>query len=73
MAGTGFLFGGSAMFLGLAGGLGGLGWFWRAKDITERRLYFLLGVTSAFCMWLMWVIIYMAQMNPLVKPILQLQ
>ena len=26
--------------------------------------------SSVFCCWLMWAIIYMAQMNPLVNPVL---
>jgi V-type H+-transporting ATPase subunit e len=35
-----------------------------------RRLQHLLFSASVFCCWLMWAIIYMAQMNPLVNPVL---
>lgn len=34
------------------------------------RLQHLLFATSVFCCWMMWAIIYMAQMNPLVVPVL---
>lgn len=34
------------------------------------RLQHLLFSASVFCCWLMWAIIYMAQMNPLVNPVL---
>ena len=34
------------------------------------RLQHLLFGTSVFCCWMMWAIIYMAQMNPLVRPVL---
>ena len=36
----------------------------------NARLQHLLFATSVFCCWMMWAIIYMAQMNPLVVPIL---
>ena len=40
---------------------------WKAGD---RQLQHLLFATSVFCCWMMWAIIYMAQMNPLVVPVL---
>lgn len=36
----------------------------------NARLQHLLFATSVFCCWMMWAIIYMAQMNPLVVPVL---
>jgi len=41
--------------------------FWKAG---QRQLQHLLFSASVFCCWLMWAIIYMAQMNPLVNPVL---
>ncbi|CAD8055269.1 unnamed protein product [Paramecium sonneborni] len=38
-------------------------------EISENRTITLVSVTIAtFCAWLMWVIAYMAQMNPLIVP-----
>eukprot|EP00227_Mantoniella_beaufortii_P007955 CAMPEP_0197577932 /NCGR_PEP_ID=MMETSP1326-20131121/2368_1 /TAXON_ID=1155430 /ORGANISM="Genus nov. species nov., Strain RCC2288" /LENGTH=48 /DNA_ID= /DNA_START= /DNA_END= /DNA_ORIENTATION= len=36
----------------------------------NNQLKYLLYSSSVFCCWLMWAIIYMAQMNPLVNPVL---
>lgn len=30
-----------------------------------------LSFLGAFCMWLMWISVYMHQMNPLIQPILE--
>jgi V-type H+-transporting ATPase subunit e len=29
-----------------------------------------LSITAVTCMWMMWAIIYMAQMHPLVQPVM---
>jgi len=42
-------------------------WFFRPH---ERQLPHLLFASSVFCCWMMWGIIYMAQMNPLVLPVM---
>jgi len=35
-----------------------------------NHLKHLLSVTAVVCMWMMWAIIYMAQMHPLVQPVM---
>jgi V-type H+-transporting ATPase subunit e len=35
---------------------------------AKLRLNYALVTTAWVCMWLMWAIIYMAQMKPLIKP-----
>ena len=46
-----------------------------AKDPKLRHEYivmsFVLTFLGAFCMWLMWVSVYMHQMYPLITPILK--
>ncbi|CAD8138033.1 unnamed protein product (macronuclear) [Paramecium tetraurelia] len=38
-------------------------------DVPENRTITLVSVTIAtFCAWLMWVVAYMAQMNPIITP-----
>jgi len=34
----------------------------------DKALIRVMIVTAAICMWMMWVITYMSQMNPLVNP-----
>ena len=34
-----------------------------------RRFLHVMYLTSVFCCWFMWVVIYMAQMKPLVRPV----
>ncbi|KAH0941996.1 hypothetical protein HID58_001633 [Brassica napus] len=35
-----------------------------------NRLHFTLVITATVCCWLMWAIVYIAQMKPLIVPIL---
>jgi V-type H+-transporting ATPase subunit e len=37
----------------------------------RRRFLHVMYGTSVFCCWFMWAVIYMAQMTPLVRPVLQ--
>lgn len=37
---------------------------------TDRRFLHVMYATSVFCCWFMWAVIYLAQMTPLVKPVL---
>lgn len=46
------------------------------KDVTDQKLKkeyrgmaYSLTFIGAFCMWLMWICVYMHQMNPLISPI----
>jgi len=34
----------------------------------DKALIRVMIITAAICMWMMWVITYMSQMNPLVNP-----
>ena len=36
-----------------------------------RGMSFSLTFLGAFCMWLMWISVYMHQMNPLIAPIVK--
>lgn len=36
-----------------------------------RIMSFTLTFLGAFCMWLMWVSVYMHQMNPLIEPVVK--
>ncbi|KEG11868.1 V-type H+-transporting ATPase subunit H [Trypanosoma grayi] len=49
-----------------AGGLGALSApLWAKSQVDLVRI---LCFTAAFCCWLSWVLIYMAQLNPLIVP-----
>jgi len=39
-------------------------------DDAHRRFLHVMYATSVFCCWFMWAVIYLAQMTPLVKPVL---
>ena len=58
-----------------------MGWA-RARETTtttttdaatrgRRRFLHVMYGTSVFCCWFMWAVIYLAQMTPLVRPVLQ--
>jgi len=34
----------------------------------DKSLHRLMAVTAVVCMWLMWLCVYMSQMNPLITP-----
>eukprot|EP00793_Prasinoderma_coloniale_P002870 PRCOL_00002352-RA len=36
--------------------------------VQKLRLNYLIVASAWFCMWLMWAIIYLAQINPLISP-----
>ncbi|ABO97007.1 F-ATPase family transporter: protons (vacuolar) [Ostreococcus lucimarinus CCE9901] len=38
---------------------------------ARRSFLHVMYGTSVFCCWFMWAVIYMAQMTPLVRPVLQ--
>ncbi|XP_020582195.1 V-type proton ATPase subunit e1-like [Phalaenopsis equestris] len=37
---------------------------------STNLLHFTLVITATICCWMMWAIVYLAQMNPLIVPIL---
>eukprot|EP00884_Botryococcus_braunii_P013917 jgi/Botrbrau1/22526/Bobra.114_2s0050.1 len=57
------------LFLLLEVVLAGIMWLLGKK--SENQLNQLLVATSVVCCWLMWAIIYIAQLHPLVRPVLQ--
>ncbi|CAM8905734.1 unnamed protein product [Rhodiola kirilowii] len=40
------------------------------KGASANLLHLTLVVTATVCCWLMWAIVYLAQLNPLIVPIL---
>ncbi|EFJ09593.1 hypothetical protein SELMODRAFT_113278 [Selaginella moellendorffii] len=40
------------------------------KGPSANLLHITLVIVAAICCWLLWAIVYMAQMHPLVRPIL---
>lgn len=40
------------------------------SPLASLSLKYTLVTTAVFCLWLMWGILYMAQMNPLILPVL---
>ncbi|EOD04645.1 hypothetical protein EMIHUDRAFT_216523 [Emiliania huxleyi CCMP1516] len=59
---------GSATFAG-AGAVALLGSCFSKTLSKDRGLTNLLIITATVCCWLMWLITYMMQLHPLVKPI----
>ncbi|CAI2383130.1 unnamed protein product [Moneuplotes crassus] len=55
--------------------------YFRTKDKTENGKYqkenavltFFMTLFGAFCMWGMWICVYMHQMNPLILPFVETQ
>ncbi|CAM8908649.1 unnamed protein product [Rhodiola kirilowii] len=41
-----------------------------SKGASANLLHLTLVVTATVCCWLMWAIVYLAQLNPLIVPIL---
>jgi len=61
MGGIGLLIGtGVAAFLIIVGLIAAPG--------PDKALARLMSTTAVFCCWLMWIIVYMSQMNPLIQP-----
>lgn len=48
--------------------LGAVSALWR-KDANEAAVARLTVIMSAYGMWFMWILCYMDQMNPLIRPI----
>ncbi|KMZ74432.1 ATPase, V0 complex, subunit E [Zostera marina] len=40
------------------------------KGPSTNLLHFTLAMTATVCCWMMWAIVYLAQLNPLIVPIL---
>ena len=56
------------LFLGLEGVLFA---YVRATGVRgTNQLRHALAATTVICMWMMWSIVYLAQMNPLIVPVL---
>ena len=54
--------------------------FKATSDVSDSRLKgeyrcmaFSLTFLGAFCMWLMWICVYMHQMHPLINPIMKVE
>lgn len=59
------IFIGTLLFIIFAAAGAGSASLWAKSQVDLVRVLFCIG---AFCCWLSWVLIYMAQMNPLLLP-----
>jgi V-type H+-transporting ATPase subunit e len=63
---------GCLLFALLEGGFVGYVAVTSARESKETRTFkYTMFSLSVFCCWMMWALMYLAQMHPLIKPILE--
>eukprot|EP00056_Hartaetosiga_gracilis_P020134 m.17719 g.17719 ORF g.17719 m.17719 type:complete len:85 (+) comp8187_c1_seq1:123-377(+) len=58
---------------GIFGFIAIFGFFFVGRSSSDRGLVQTMVVTTAFCLWIFWLAAYMAQIHPLLAPILKVE